>query len=687
MARNKKITFELDAENTRLKRKLDETQRKLDDTGKKGLKAFKMKLALGIGFAVMAFRKLISVGIEWIGLSDEQLKASAKVEQAIKQTAGAAGLSAEKLKEVARGLQEITAIGDEKILNQVTAQLLTFTNITGDNFLRTQKLALDLATVLDGDLKSASIQLGKALNDPVANLSALSRSGIQFSKEQKEVIKTLTDQNRLYEAQGIILTEIERQYGGQAKAVADATGQITKITNKIGDFKEKLGGLLKGALIPIFNWLGRIVDGLDDLFNSLNPAESELQKLTKAAQEQKTEFLTLAETYKILAEKTELTKVENELYQETITALQTLYPNYLKNIDLEKDSYEDVRDALAEAGANLDAYLEKKVKLGILQLKENELIEIGAKLAELERERIKIQAKLQAEIQTAYQTGIFQGIAYEDRSQLEKAIQYAQKGAKVLGKIIRQELEEEQGKIREIIIAINNSISGMFTTDPGGKGGKGSDAAVEKVKKAVKDIKESLSELPQAMETATAESTSILDDWARNFQEKANILEGAAASIGSGFVRGFDVEGLKGALKNVLTMIVDYLERLVLAGQVGAGARALLGDPSALFQIVAITAAFEAAKLAISSFAVGVEGFEGGMARVHKDETVYLPPGTNVHTKTDTKHMLNQGNGQTNRLLMDILKTLQTQKLSTRIKGYDLYVLLERDKTNRLGGN
>ena len=87
---------------------------------------------------------------------------------------------------MATNLQNKTLFGDEVILKDATAQLLTFTNITGENFGRTQEAALDLATRLDGDLKSASIQLGKALNDPVANLSALSRSGIQFSEDQKK---------------------------------------------------------------------------------------------------------------------------------------------------------------------------------------------------------------------------------------------------------------------------------------------------------------------------------------------------------------------------------------------------------------------------------------------------------------------------------------------------------------------
>ena len=122
---------------------------------------------------------------------DEQAKAIAQVEAGLKSTGNAVGFTSKQLQQMASDLQNKTIFGDEEILKGATAQLLTFTNIAGENFARTQAVALDLATRLDGDLKSASIQLGKALNDPVANLTALSRAGIQFSDDQKEVIKSL----------------------------------------------------------------------------------------------------------------------------------------------------------------------------------------------------------------------------------------------------------------------------------------------------------------------------------------------------------------------------------------------------------------------------------------------------------------------------------------------------------------
>ncbi len=171
----------------------------------------------------------------------EQEKAELKVAAAIRSTGQIAGFTFKELTAEASKLQSQTIFGDETILTKVTAQLLTFTNIVGTNFLRTQEAVLNLSSVLGTDLLSSALQLGKALNDPVSTLGALSRSGIQFSVAQKDLIKTLAQTNRLAEAQDIILTELEKQYGGQAKTLASGLGVIQQFRNEFGDLLELFG--------------------------------------------------------------------------------------------------------------------------------------------------------------------------------------------------------------------------------------------------------------------------------------------------------------------------------------------------------------------------------------------------------------------------------------------------------------
>ena len=208
---------------------------------------------------------IVALGVLSVRAFDKQAKAIAQVEAGIKSTGGAAGFTSKQLQKMASELQGKTIFGDEEILKDATAQLLTFTNIAGVQFARTQLAALNLATRLGGDLKSASIQLGKALNDPIANLSALGRSGIQFSEEQKKVIKELAETNRLAEAQTLILDELEKQYGGAAEAAAQAgAGGFKQLQNTLGDISEDFGQIIVEGINPLKNSLKTLTDILSN---------------------------------------------------------------------------------------------------------------------------------------------------------------------------------------------------------------------------------------------------------------------------------------------------------------------------------------------------------------------------------------------------------------------------------------
>ena len=235
MASIDELYIKILADGSQLSTGLNQAQSKLD-----GFSSFVSKMGgvMAGAFSVVAIERFVSMTMEAYDASE---RAQAKVAQAIKTTGGVANMSLKELTETAADFQKSTLFEDDTILNDVTAQLLTFTNIAGTNFLRAQEAAMNLATVLDGDLKGASIQLGKALNDPVKGMMALSRSGIQFSADQTAVIKNLAETNRLSEAQTLILDELQRQYGGQAKAAAEASNGITQFKNALGDAWEQIG--------------------------------------------------------------------------------------------------------------------------------------------------------------------------------------------------------------------------------------------------------------------------------------------------------------------------------------------------------------------------------------------------------------------------------------------------------------
>lgn len=229
-------------------------------------------IGIGAGFGLLqGFQSLIRSVSTSIDLARQQLVAEAKVSQAVKTTGQAAGFTAEQLKNMAAQLQAITGVGDEKILNDVTLQLLTFTNITKSSFSRAQQAALDLSAVIGSDLLSQTIQLGKALEDPVKGVSALQRVGITFTEVQKDQIKNFINQNNLMGAQSLILTEIETKYGGQAKAIADAVGGVKQFQASIGDFMEKVGN----KFLP---FIANGIQGLTALANAFGLFDSPAPK-------------------------------------------------------------------------------------------------------------------------------------------------------------------------------------------------------------------------------------------------------------------------------------------------------------------------------------------------------------------------------------------------------------------------
>ena len=90
--------------------------------------------------------------------------------------------------------------------------------------------------------------LGKALNDPIRGITALSRAGVTFTDEQKATIKTLQESGRTLDAQKIILREVEDQVGGTAEAFGETTrGKIERSKRAF----EEMQKTLARALLPI----------------------------------------------------------------------------------------------------------------------------------------------------------------------------------------------------------------------------------------------------------------------------------------------------------------------------------------------------------------------------------------------------------------------------------------------------
>lgn len=197
-----------------------------------------------------AFNAAVNAVSPFIDAAMESENSVANLEATLKSTGGAVGLTSQQLQDMATGFQQVTKFSDDTIING-EAMLLTFTNIGGDVFPAATEAMLNLAEKF-GSVDSASVQLGKALNDPVAGITALTRVGVSFTEAQKDTIKAMVDVGDVAGAQGVILAELEKEFGGLAVAMGDTfAGKVEILKNRFGEMQETIGK----ALIPILETL------------------------------------------------------------------------------------------------------------------------------------------------------------------------------------------------------------------------------------------------------------------------------------------------------------------------------------------------------------------------------------------------------------------------------------------------
>lgn len=184
----------------------------------------------------------------------------AQLEAVLKSTGGVAGVTAEKATELANSLSSVTRFSDDAVLSAEN-MLLTFTSIGKNVFPDATKTVLDMSQALGQDLKSSAIQLGKALNDPIAGVTALSRVGVQFTDAQTEQIKKLVESNDLLGAQTLILKELQREFGGSAEAAGKTfAGRLDILNNKFKNLQESIGTLIIPVLEKLMDKVGAVLD-------------------------------------------------------------------------------------------------------------------------------------------------------------------------------------------------------------------------------------------------------------------------------------------------------------------------------------------------------------------------------------------------------------------------------------------
>ncbi len=226
------------------------------DTAASKFKANWTRIAAGMAVVGAAVAAGLRVAV------DEAAEAAVvgrQTDAVIRSTGGAANVTKGHLEDLAGSLSKVAAVDDE-VIQSAGNVLLTFKAVRNevgegnDIFDRTVEAALDMSAALGGDLQGATLQLGKALSNPVQGLTALRKAGVDFTAQQREQIAAMVAVGDTLGAQKLILAEVEAQFDGSAEA--QATG-LARLEVAWGNLMEKIG-------TPVNSWFEQLARDIED---------------------------------------------------------------------------------------------------------------------------------------------------------------------------------------------------------------------------------------------------------------------------------------------------------------------------------------------------------------------------------------------------------------------------------------
>lgn len=234
-----------------------------------------VKFAAVVTAAVIAIKQVHRAAKVLVDAYRSQEQATTKLNAALKATSGTVGISSRAMQEMATELSHLTGMADEAII-EAQALMVTFTQVGKKVFPEAIKAAADMAKMFGQDLQQSVIQLGTALNDPIAGVGRLKRIGISFTQDQRQSIKVFMAQNDVMSAQRVILDELAVEFGGVAEAMGGAPiGALDRLGVAFTDLKQVQGKALTEGLQPY-------VEELTDLIEKTTEAAKVMQTAVKA---------------------------------------------------------------------------------------------------------------------------------------------------------------------------------------------------------------------------------------------------------------------------------------------------------------------------------------------------------------------------------------------------------------------
>ena len=202
-----------------------------------------------------------------VDMFNESAQASAQLDATLRSTANAANLNRDALDKQSEALMKKSLFDDDAITSSQSL-LATFTKVKDTIYMDAIPAIVDMSTKLGGDLQGTTLQVGKALNDPIKGISALSRAGVSFTEAQKATIKSMVAMNDVAGAQKLILQELQTEFGGSALAASEVgKGPMIVLQHIFEGVREEIGGMVMALIIDLKPALLSMIEGLSSAVN------------------------------------------------------------------------------------------------------------------------------------------------------------------------------------------------------------------------------------------------------------------------------------------------------------------------------------------------------------------------------------------------------------------------------------
>lgn len=206
---------------------------------------------------------------------------TAGIDQILKNTHESAGQTSESLKELAEHQKDLTIFSTRQTLES-EKMLLAFTNIRGEIYDHSIPAIANMASFMGTDLKTATEIAGKALNNPRMAARLLRQEGIALSKQQIKLIAHLQDTGHMAQAQGLILSELEKRYAGAGEVAAKTgEGPMKQLSNSFEEIREMIGALISQGLKKLIPYIKELVKYVKEHIPQLKEWAHEVMEIVR----------------------------------------------------------------------------------------------------------------------------------------------------------------------------------------------------------------------------------------------------------------------------------------------------------------------------------------------------------------------------------------------------------------------